>query len=180
MDHILIVLATCFGLLATATDVPFTTPSICGLMTEDEISKLANIKPQSGKNVVAAAFVKTIGDAPGVSLTASGTIAVSSDLQSFDFKSFYFACVLSLGTAVAFQAVPCTITVSSPGVTDVTYTIDASKLLLPQQNSMEKAVLPDSFKGVKIERISIKSLLNRPLGTGILLIDDVEHKNNCV
>ncbi|KAK4948444.1 hypothetical protein LTR10_012978 [Elasticomyces elasticus] len=121
MYHMLIVLATCFVLLATATDVPTTTPSICGLMIEDEVSKLANIKPQSGNKVVAAAFVKTIDDDPGVSLRASGTIEVGSgNLVSFDFISFYFACVLSLGTAAAVQAVPCTVQVSSPGVKDVT------------------------------------------------------------
>ncbi|KAK3654442.1 hypothetical protein LTR56_004072 [Elasticomyces elasticus] len=219
MYHMLIMLGAYFVSRATATDVPTTTPSICGLITEgydhypanlpitpilykpppppseaqglvysnlnvDEISERANIKPPSGNNVVAAAFVKTIGDVPGVSAVASGTIAISSDLKSlvsFDSKSFYFACVLSVGTAVAVQAVPCTIEVSSPELKDVvTYTIETSKLLLSKQNPMAKAVLPPSFGGVKTVTISIKSLLNKPLGAGILLMDDVEHKNNCV
>ncbi|KAK5738441.1 hypothetical protein LTR17_005969 [Elasticomyces elasticus] len=148
----------------------------------DEFAETADIIPQSKPNTISTFVTNTVLDG-AVSLAATGSISIGSGLKSFDFISFYFACILPHGTAAVALAQPCTVRVTSPDVSDATFTIEKTNLLA--KDNMQKALLPDRFKGVKSATITLEAV--KPLGAvplpgtaGVLFVDDVEHRNNCL
>ncbi|KAK5727779.1 hypothetical protein LTR17_012437 [Elasticomyces elasticus] len=148
----------------------------------DEFAETADIIPQSKPNTLAAFVTNTIVNGAGVSLAATGSISIGPGVKSFDFRSFYFASILPDGTAAVALAQPCTVRVTSPGVSDATFTIEKTNLLA--KDNMQKAVLPDRFWGVEKATITLETV--RPLGAvplpgtaGVLFVDNVEHRNNC-
>ncbi|KAK5684883.1 hypothetical protein LTS10_002958 [Elasticomyces elasticus] len=148
----------------------------------DEFAETADIIPQSKPNTLAAFVTSTIVNGAGVSLAATGSISIGPGLKSFKFISFYFASILPDGTAAVALAQPCTVRVTSKGVSDATFTIEKTNLLA--KDNMQKAVLPDRFWGVEKVTITLETV--RPLGAvplpgtaGVLFVDNIEHRNNC-
>ncbi|KAK5726049.1 hypothetical protein LTR15_004241 [Elasticomyces elasticus] len=153
------------------------------LTRHKEFAETADIIPESEHKTLAAFVTNTIVNGAGVSLAATGSISIGPGLESFDFISFYFACILPDGTAVVALAQPCTIRVTSPDVEDATFTLEQTNLLA--KDHMQKAVLPDRFKGVKSATITLETV--KPLGAvplpgtaGVMFVDNVEHRNNCL
>ncbi|KAK3651675.1 hypothetical protein LTR56_005483 [Elasticomyces elasticus] len=149
----------------------------------DEFAPTADMIPQSEPNTLAAFITNTIVNGAGVSLKPTGSISIGPDLESFDFISFYFACILPDGTTAVALSQPCTVKVTSPDVEDVTFTIVKTDLVA--QDNMQKAVLPATFKGVKSVTITLETV--KPLGAvslpgtaGVMFVDNVEHRNNCL
>ncbi|KAK5703741.1 hypothetical protein LTR97_002754 [Elasticomyces elasticus] len=149
----------------------------------DEFAETADIIPESKLNTLAAFVTNTIVNGVGLSLAATGSISIGPGLDSFDFISFYFACILPDGTAEVALAQPCTVRVTSPDVSDATFTIEKTNLLA--KDNMQKAVLPDRFKGVKSATITLETV--KPLGAvplpgtaGVMFVENVEHRNNCL